>query len=370
MRIPQQLLPADGRFGSGPSKIPEAAVAGLARTGAGVLGTSHRQAPVRSLVGRVRAGLGELFAPPAGYEVVLGLGGSTAFWDIATHALIRQHAQHCTFGEFSAKFASCTARAPWLAEPDVRSAPPGQLITPLGQPGTDSYAWPHNETSTGVMAPVVRPAGADTDALVLIDATSAAGGLGVQLGQCDVYYFAPQKGFASDGGLWLALLSPRAVARVGEIAASGRYIPDFFDLAAALDNSRRDQTLNTPAIATLLLLDAQLQAMLASGGLPAATARTAESARRLYGWADAHEVAQPFVGDPAVRSQVVATVDFDASVDAAALAGVLRENGILDTEPYRKLGRNQLRIGMYPAVDPDDISALLSCIDWTLQQLL
>ena len=369
LRIPADLLPADGRFGSGPSKIPQSAVDALVATGTAVLGTSHRQPPVRSLVGRVRAGLAQLFELPAGYEVVLGLGGSTAFWDVATHYLVRDRAQHCTFGEFSAKFASCTARAPWLAEPEVRAARPGEVVLPVASPGIDTYAWPHNETSTGVMAPVLRPDGADPDAIVVVDGTSAAGGLALDASQADVYYFAPQKGFASDGGLWLALLSPAALDRVEQVASTGRYVPDFLSLPAAVTNSRLDQTVNTPAVATLLLLAEQLDALLAAGGLPAAAARTADSAGRLYGWADAHPLATPFVADPSARSTVVGTVDFADSVDAVALAAVLRANGIVDTEPYRKLGRNQLRIGMYPAVDPDDVSALTSCVDWVLERL-
>ncbi len=368
--IPAGLLPVDGRFGSGPSKVPAAALAGLAAAGAGVIGTSHRQQPVRSLVGRVRSGLADLFGLPDGYEVVLGLGGSTAFWDVATHALIVDRAQHCTFGEFSAKFTACTARAPWLSEPQVRTAPPGSVVAPEGRPGVDTYAWPHNETSTGVMAPVTRPAGADADAVVLVDGTSGAGGLPLDAAQTDVYYFAPQKGFAADGGLWLALMSPRALDRVERVAASGRYIPDFFDLAAAVRNSRLDQTVNTPALTTLLLLAEQLDVLLAAGGLAGAVARTADSSGRLYRWADAHPLAAPFVTEPAARSQVVGTIDFDAEVDAAAVAAILRANGVVDTEPYRKLGRNQLRIGMYPAVDPDDVSALTACIDWVLDRLL
>jgi len=367
--MPRHLLPVDGRFGSGPSKVPATALAALAATGSTVLGTSHRQAPVRSLVGRVRAGVAALFDLPEGYEVVLGLGGSTAFWDVATHGLVLDRAQHCSFGEFSAKFAACTVRAPWLAEPEVRSAAPGSVVLPVGRAGIDTYAWPHNETSTGVMAPVRRPDGADTDALVLVDGTSGAGGLALDARETDVYYFAPQKGFASEGGLWLALVSPRGLDRIARIAASDRYVPDFFDLTAAVTNSRLDQTLNTPAVATLFLLAEQLDELLAAGGLPAAVARTADSSGRLYDWADAHPLAAPFVSDPAARSQVVATIDFDASVDAAAVAATLRANGVLDTEPYRKLGRNQLRIGTYPAVDPDDVTALTRCVDWVIGQL-
>ncbi len=301
--------------------------------------------------------------------MVLGLGGSTAFWDVATHCLVLERAQHCTFGEFSAKFASCTARAPWLADPEIRAADPGSLVAPAARPGVDTYAWPHNETSTGVMAPVRRPTDADDDAVVIVDGTSGAGGLPLDVTQTDVYYFAPQKGFASDGGLWFALMSPRALDRVGRVAATGRYVPDFLDLGSAVANSRLDQTGNTPAIATLLLLQAQLDALLGAGGLAAAVARTADSSGRLYAWAEASALATPFVADPAARSQVVGTIDLDASVDAAVVAAVLRSNGIVDTEPYRKLGRNQLRIGMYPAVDPDDVSALTASIDWVLARL-
>lgn len=365
--IPRDLLPVDGRFGSGPSKVPASALDALVRSRDSVLGTSHRQAPVRSLVGRVRRGLAELFALPDGHEVVLGLGGSTAFWDVATHSLLRGRTQHCSFGEFSAKFAACTTRAPWLPDPSVRAAAPGTVALPVAEDGVETYAWPHNETSTGVMAPVVRPAGAD-DALTVVDGTSGAGGLELDAAQADVYYFAPQKGFAADGGLWLALVSPAAVERVSQVAASGRYVPDFLDLSAAVASSRLDQTVNTPAIATLLLLADRVDAMLADGGLPAAVARAADSSGRLYRWADAHPLATPFVPDPAARSRVVVTVDFDPTVDAAGLAATLRSNGIRDTEPYRKLGRNQLRIGTYPAVDPADVDALTACIDWVLER--
>lgn len=367
--IPESLLPRDGRFGSGPSRVRPEQVAHLSSIAASVLGTSHRQAPVRSIVGSLRAGLGELFSLPDGYEVVLGNGGSTAFWDIAALGLVRERAQHLVLGEFSSKFAAVTRKAPFLADPDVRSAEPGGLPSPEGVAGIDAYAWPHNETSTGVMAPVQRPAGADADALVLVDATSGAGGLPVDITQTDAYYFAPQKSFASDGGLWFAILSPAAIARAEEIAATDRWIPDFLSLTAAIDNSRKDQTLNTPAVATLALMDEQVRWFNASGGLPFATGRTADSSSRIHEWATKGATTSLFVTDPAARSQVVTTVDFADGVDAAAIAATLRRNGIVDVEPYRKLGRNQLRIATFPAVEPDDVSALLDCIDHVLERL-
>jgi phosphoserine aminotransferase len=367
--IPAGLLPADGRFGSGPSKIRPEAVATLGEVATTLLGTSHRQAPVRRLVGRVRAGIRELFGLPDGYEVVLGNGGSTAFWDIAAHNLVRSRSQHLSHGEFSAKFASVTKGAPFLGEPTVVTAEPGTLASPHPEPDVDVYAWPHNETSTGVMAPVRRVAGADPDALVLIDATSGAGGLPVDIAETDAYYFAPQKCFASDGGLWLAILSPAALARVDEIAGTGRYVPTFLDLPTAIDNSRKDQTYNTPALATLVLLAEQLDWLLATGGLDGAVARTTDSSRRLYTWAEKSAYATPFVADPAVRSLVVGTVDFDESVDAAAVAKALRANEVVDVEPYRKLGRNQLRVGMFPAVAPSDVEALTGCIDFVVDRL-
>ncbi|MGY1649857.1 phosphoserine transaminase [Geodermatophilus sp. SYSU D01119] len=369
IQIPADLLPADGRFGCGPSKVRPEALQALATDGAGIMGTSHRQAPVKNLVAQVREGLGELFSLPDGYEVVLGNGGSTAFWDVATFGLVRRRSAHGTYGEFSAKFASAVAEAPFLEEPVVAAAAPGSLALPEGRPGVDAYAWAHNETSTGVMAPVVRPAGADDDALVLVDATSGAGGLPVDVSQADVYYFAPQKSFASDGGLWIALMSPAALARVAEIKASGRWIPGFLDLATAVDNSAKDQTYNTPAVATLFLLADQVRWMLGLGGLDGAVARSRDSSERLYGWAEKSPYATPFVADPAHRSLVVGTVDFDDSVDAAALARTLRANGVVDVEPYRKLGRNQLRVGMFPAVDPDDVSALTACVDFVVERL-
>ncbi len=369
VKIPADLLPADGRFGCGPSKVRPAQVDALASVGRTLLGTSHRQAPVKTVVGRVRDGLGSLFALPDGYEIVLGNGGSTAFWDIAAFGLVRDRAQHLAFGEFSSKFATVTKNAPFLGEPTVVRADPGTLAVPYAEAGVDVYAWPHNETSTGVMAPVRRVPGADDDALVLVDATSGAGGLPVDMAEADVYYFAPQKSFASDGGLWLAAFSPAAVARVEQIAASGRWVPDFFSLPTAIDNSRKNQTYNTPAVATLVMLAEQVDWLNAQGGLSWAAARTADSSSRLYGWAEATSYTSPYVADPAARSRVVGTIDFADEVDAAAVAKVLRAHGVVDVEPYRKLGRNQLRIAMFPAVDPDDITALTGCIDYVVGAL-
>jgi phosphoserine aminotransferase len=366
--IPADLKPADGRFGCGPSKVRPEQLAALASTGASVMGTSHRQAPVKSVVGRIRAGLGELFSLPEGYEVVLGNGGTTAFWDAAALGLVRQRSLHLSYGEFSAKFATVTTRAPFLADPVVVSAPAGDAPQPVADPSCDLIGWAHNETSTGVMVPVCRPASVP-DMLVAIDATSGAGGLPVDAADADVYYFAPQKSFASDGGLWIALLSPAALERVAEINSSDRWIPEFLSLTTALDNSRKNQTYNTPAVATLLLLADQIEWMLANGGLEWCVKRTTDSSSRLYAWAESSPYATPFVTDPAKRSLVVGTVDFADSVDASAVAAVLRANGIVDTEPYRKLGRNQLRIGMFPAVDPDDVSALTWCIDWVVERL-
>ncbi|GAB4077269.1 phosphoserine transaminase [Nostocoides australiense] len=369
LRLPDDLLPADGRFGCGPSKVRPEQVAALSAIGASVLGTSHRQAPVKNLVKAVREGLTTLFELPEGYEVVLGNGGSTAFWDIAAFGLVRERAQHLAFGEFSAKFGSVTSKAPFLGESTIIKAEPGSLATPSAEAGIDVYAWPHNETSTGVMAPVQRVAGADEGALVLIDATSGAGGLPVDIAQSDVYYFAPQKCFASDGGLWLALFSPAALARVEEITASGRWVPDFYSLPTAIDNSRKDQTYNTPAVATLAMMANQLEWMNGNGGMEFTTGRTADSSSRLYSWAEQSDVATPFVADPAARSQVVGTIDFADEIDASAIAKVLRANGIVDTEPYRKLGRNQLRIAMFPAVDPDDITRLTGAIDYVIERM-
>ncbi len=365
--IPQDLLPADGRFGSGPSKVRPEQVAALAAVGGNLMGTSHRQAPVRGVVGRVRAGLAELFALPDGYEVVLGNGGTTAFWDLATFSLITDRAQLCAFGEFGASFARAVERAPFLGDPTVRTAEPGSRVLPAPEDGVDAYAWPQNETSTGVAAPVRRPA--DDGALVLVDATSAAGGLPVDVGQTDVYYFAPQKCFASDGGLWLAVCSPAAIERAARIEAEGRWIPTFLSLNTALANSRQQQTLNTPAIATLVLLAEQVEWMLARGGLAWTIARTAESAAHLYGWAEQREWATPFVAEPAARSNVVGTVDLDPSVDSARLCAVLRGNGIVDVEPYRRLGRNQVRVAMFPAVEPDDVRALTGCVDHVVERM-
>src|SRR3984957_16916862 len=367
--IPAGLRPKDGRFGSGPAKIRDEQLAALADSGHTYLGTSHRQPPVRSLVHRVRAGLAELFGLPEDYTVVLGNGGTSAFWDAAAFGLIRRQAQHLSFGEFSARFAAITGRAPWLAAPTVVESVPGTHPAPRPEPGTDAYALTHNETSTGVAMPVRRVPGADPGALILVDATSAAAGLPVQAGEFDVYYFAPQKGLGSDGGLWIALLSPAAVDRVHEIAASGRYIPEFFSLPVAIDNSAKQQTNNTPAVATLLLLADQVEWMLGQGGLGWAVERTADSSSQLYNWAEKSPYATPFVTDPAQRSQVVGTIDFTGNVDAAAVAAALRANGIGDTEPYRKLGRNQLRIGMFPAVDPADVEGLTTCIDYVLEHL-
>src|ERR1700719_3695913 len=367
--IPAGLRPKDGRFGSGPAKIRDEQLAALADSGRTYLGTSHRQPPVRSLVHRVRAGLAELFGLPGDYTVVLGNGGTSAFWDAAAFGLIRRQAQHLSFGEFSARFAAITGRAPWLAAPTVVESAPGTHPAPRPEPGTDAYALTHNETSTGVAMPVRRVPGADPGALILVDATSAAGGLAVRAADFDVYYFAPQKGLGSDGGLWLALMSPAAVERVGEIAASGRYIPDFLSLRVALENSAKDQTYNTPAVATLFLLADQIEWMLDRGGLSWATARTARSAAILYTWAEKAAYADPFVADPAQRSQVVGTVDITGDVTADGIAAALRANGIVDTESYRKLGRNQLRIGMFPGVDPADVEALTVCIDYVAERV-
>jgi phosphoserine aminotransferase len=365
VRIPDELKPADGRFGCGPSKVRPDALARLAGAGA-LLGTSHRQAPVRELVERVRTGIAELFDAPDGYEVVLGNGGTTAFWDAAAACLIRGRSLHLAYGEFSAKFAKVAAAAPFLADPILVEAEPGDAPEPRADPAADVIAWAHNETSTGVAVPVVRPPGAD-GALVLIDATSGAGGLAVDVAEADAYYFAPQKGFGSEGGLWLALLSPAAIERIGELdGVAGRWQPQFLSLTTALENSRKDQTYNTPALATLILLSDQLDWMLGNGGLEWSADRSRANADHVYGWAEGSELANPFVADPAKRSPVVATIDFSAAIDAAAVAATLRENGIVDTEPYRKLGRNQLRIGMFPGIDTSDLQALTASIDWLI----
>lgn len=369
LRIPADLLPHDGRFGSGPSKIRVEHLDALAASGTSLMGTSHRQTPVRSLVASVKERLTALFSLPEGYEVVLGVGGSTAFWDVATHGLVEHRSQHLVHGEFTGKFATAAARAPWLAEPSVVRAEPGSLGVPVAEDGVDVYAWAHNETSTGVMAPVVRPDGIDPDALVMVDATSGAGGLPVDVAEADVYYFAPQKGFSSDGGLWIALMSPRALERAARIAATERHVPAFLDLPTAIENSRKDQTYNTPSVATLFLMDQQLGWMLSLGGLDATVARTRASAAHLYPWAEASAWASPFVTDPAHRSHVVATLDLAPPLDFEDVLVVLRANGILDTDPYRKLGRNQLRVAMFPAVDPDDVLALTHCLDWVVDHL-
>ena len=369
VRIPSDLLPADGRFGSGPSKVRPAQLEALVATGRDYLGTSHRQKPVRAQVGRLRAGLRELFALPEGYEVVLGNGGATEFWDIATFGLIRSRSSHLTFGEFSSKFAAAAAAAPFLDAPSIVTSEPGTHPLPVAEPGVDLYALTHNETSTGVAMPIARVDGADEGALVAVDATSGAGGLPVDLAQCDVYYFSPQKSFASDGGLWLALMSPAALERVADVRSSGRWVPASYDLTIAVDNSRLDQTYNTPALATIFLMAEQVDWINEQGGLEWAVGRTRASSEVLYEWADKSPYASPFVTDPAMRSQVVGTIDFDASVDAAALAAVLRDNGVVDTEPYRKLGRNQLRIAMFPAVEPSDVEALTACVDHVVASL-
>ncbi len=366
--IPAGLLPADGRFGSGPTKIRAAQVEALSAAGRALLGTSHRQAPVRNLVQRVRDGLAALFGLPDDYLVVLGNGGTTAFWESLAFSLITQRSQHLAFGEFSAKFARVTQAAPWLADPSVRVAEPGTHPLAQAEDGVDAYALTHNETSTGVAMPVRRVPGADDGALVLVDATSAAGGIAVDPAEFDAYYFAPQKCFGSDGGLWIALLSPAAVERTARLAASGRYIPEFLSLQAAVENSRLQQTCNTPAIATLILLAEQVDWMLGNGGMAWTTQRTATSSGILYGWAEQSPAACPFVADPAQRSQVVATIDFASPVDATALSRILRANGIVDTDSYRKLGRNQLRIGTFPAVEPADVEALTACIDYVLER--
>ena len=368
IKIPDNIKPKDGRFGCGPSKIRPEALSALSQSGASILGTSHRQKPVKNVVHRVREGLSSLFALPEGYEVILGNGGSTAFWDIATFGLIEKRSQHLVFGEFSSKFASAAAEAPFLGDPTVIKSEPGTHPVAVAEAGIDTYALTHNETSTGVSMPIIRPAGTE-GALVLVDATSAAGGLSVDMNQCDTYYFAPQKSFASDGGLWLALMSPAAIARAEKIKAGGRWIPAFFDLTIAIENSRLDQTYNTPALVTLMLLDEQVKWMNANGGLKFAAGRSADSASRLYGWAEKTSYTTPFVTNPAQRSNVVGTINFDDAIDATAVAAALRANGIVDTEPYRKLGKNQLRIGMFPAVDPADIDALTASIDFVVSKL-
>jgi phosphoserine aminotransferase len=368
LEIPADIKPRDGRFGSGPSKVRPEQLKALTTTAAPLFGTSHRQAPVKDLVGRVRSGVTELFSVPDGYQVILGNGGATAFWDAAAFGLIDKRSLHLSYGEFSSKFASAVAKNPFVGEPIVIKSDPGTAPEPQADPSVDVIAWAHNETSTGVAVPVRRPAGSD-GALVAIDATSGAGGLPVDITEADVYYFSPQKNFASDGGLWLAIMSPAALARVESIAASGRWVPDFLSLPIAVENSLKNQTYNTPAIGTLALMAEQLDWLLGNGGLEWAVKRTADSSQRLYAWAQERPYTTPFVADPALRSQVVGTIDLVDDVDAAAVAKTLRANGIVDTEPYRKLGRNQLRVAMFPAVDPDDVSALTRCIDWVVERL-
>lgn len=365
--IPGNLRPRDGRFGSGPSKVRQEQVAALAA--ATELGTSHRQPPVKEVVRRIRGGLAELFSLPNGFVVSLGNGGTTAFWDAALFGLIRDRSQHLSFGEFSGRFATLAGRAPWLKEPSVLTAAPGSHPLPAAEAGVDAYALTQNETSTGVCMPVSRPAGADDGALVLVDATSAAGAMPADPAQFDAYYFAPQKVFGADGGLWLALLSPAALARIDEVAASGRYIPEFLSLKVAVENSVKDQTLNTPAVSTLVLMAAQVDWLLQNGGLDWARERTSRSAELLYAWAEKSDYATPFVTDAAMRSPVVGTIDLAEAVRADAVAAVLRENGIVDTDSYRKLGRNQLRVGLYPAVEPDDVAALTACVDYVAERL-
>ena len=366
--IPSSIKPVDGRFGCGPSKIRPEALAALSASGNSILGTSHRQKPVKNVVKRVREGLTSLFNLPEGYEVVLGNGGSTAFWDIATFGLIQERSQHLVFGEFSSKFAAASKEAPFLGEPTVIKSEPGSHPVSVVEAGIDVYALTHNETSTGVAMPIIRPAGTD-GALVLVDATSAAGGLMVDAKEFDTYYFAPQKSFASDGGLWIAIMSPAAIARAEQIKASGRWVPAFFDLGIAIENSRLDQTYNTPALVTLMLLAEQIEWMNANGGLSFAAGRSTQSSDILYSWAEKTSYTTPFVTDPAMRSKVVGTINFDDAIDATQICAALRANGIVDTEPYRKLGKNQLRIGMFPAVDPSDVDALTKCIDHVVAAL-
>jgi phosphoserine aminotransferase len=368
INIPLAIKPVDGRFGCGPSKIRPEALAALSASGNSILGTSHRQKPVKNVVKRVREGLTSLFNLPEGYEVVLGNGGSTAFWDIATFGLIEERSQHLVFGEFSSKFASAAKEAPFLGEPTVIKTEPGSHPVSVLEAGIDVYAMTHNETSTGVAMPIIRPAGTD-GALVLVDATSAAGGLLVDAKEFDTYYFAPQKSFASDGGLWIAIMSPAAIARAEKIKASGRWVPAFFDLGIAIENSRLDQTYNTPALVTLMLLAEQIEWMNANGGLSFAAGRSTASSEILYSWAEKTSYTTPFVTDPAMRSKVVGTINFDDAIDATKICAALRANGIVDTEPYRKLGKNQLRIGMFPAVDPSDVEALTKCIDHVVAAL-
>ena len=369
IQIPAHLLPKDGRFGSGPSKVTDAQVAALVAAQPGLLGTSHRQAPVKNLVGDIRAMLADFFTIPNGYEVILGNGGSTLFWDAAAFSLVDTRAQHCVFGEFGSKFAAATSRAPHLDGASVRRVDPGDVILPEAEDGIDTYAWPHNETSTGAIADVSRPVGIG-NALTVVDGTSAAGGTWVDIAQIDVYYFAPQKNFASDGGLYFAILSPAAIARIDAIAASGRYIPEVLSLALALENSRANQTLNTPAVSTLVMMRAQLEWLLDQGGMEFAAARTADSSGRLYAWASDFRHIEAYITNPINRSPVVATLDLLSGVDAAEIRRHLRAQGVVDVDPYRKLGRNQLRVGVFPAVDPEDVSALIDCVEFLVERLV
>lgn len=368
LEIPSSIKPGDGRFGCGPSKVRTGQLQALTTTAAGLFGTSHRQAPIKDLVGRVRSGLVEYFSVPDGYQVVLGNGGATAFWDAAAFGLIDKRSLHLAYGEFSSKFGSAVAKNPFIGDPIIIKAEPGSAPEPQADPSVDVIAWAHNETSTGVAVPVRRPTDAG-DALVVIDATSGAGGLPVDIAQTDAYYFSPQKNFAGDGGLWLAILSPAALTRIDAIAASGRWTPDFLSLPIAVENSLKNQTYNTPAIGTLVLMAEHLDWVLGNGGLQWAVNRTADSSQRLYSWAEKQPYTTPFVAEPRHRSPVVGTIDFTDDVDAKTVASILRANGIVDTEPYRKLGRNQLRIAMFPAIDPDDVSALTECIDWVVERL-
>ena len=367
--IPADLLPVDGRFGCGPSKVRPSAMAALAAEAGEYMGTSHRQAPVKFMVSRLRNAVAELFALPDGYEVILGNGGTTAFWDAAVFGLIEQKSQHLTFGEFSSKFAECATRAPFLSDPTVISAPTGSAPTAEAEAGVDLYALTHNETSTGVAIPIVRPEGTDPGALVAVDATSAAGGLKFDAGQTDVYYFAPQKCLASDGGLWIAAVSPAAVDRIERVASSGRWIPASLDLKIALDNSLKDQTYNTPALATIFLAVQQMEWINQNGGLGFSSGRSARSAEIMYGWAERTDYTTPYVSDPSLRSNVVATIDLDESIDAGVVSKVLRANGVVDTESYRKLGRNQLRVALFPAIDAEDVTQLTRCIDHVVDEL-
>ncbi|MDK8487408.1 phosphoserine transaminase [Corynebacterium pseudodiphtheriticum] len=364
LTLPEHLIPSDGRFGCGPSKVQPHQIQAVVDGANNIIGTSHRQPAVKNVVGSIREGLAKLFNIPEGYEVIMSVGGATAFWDAATYGLIKKKSGHLSFGEFSAKFAKASQLAPWLDEPTIIKEEPGRAPEPQDMEDCDVIAWAHNETSTGAMVPVTRPE--NSDALVVVDATSGAGGLAVDIAQTDVYYFSPQKCFASDGGLWCAIVSPAAIERIKEIKESGRFIPAFLDLQTAVDNSRKNQTYNTPAVATLLMLDAQIKWMNANGGLAGMVNRTQESSRILYDWATQRKETTPFVGEEDDRSLVVGTIDFDDSVDAAQLAKNLRNNGIVDVEPYRKLGRNQLRVGMFPAIEPGDISVLTRAIDYIL----